>query len=196
MHGPLKKFNVYSDEELMHYIINGEEAAFEEIYSRYCRPLLGYFTRMLNYDRKLAEDALQDLFLKIAEDPCKFDKNRSFKTWVYTIASNQCKNFYRHINVVTQKEEEIRYLNSDISENEFILRASKLDGVQFNRMLQKALDLLPAEKKEVFILRYQEDKNLEEIALIQECAVGTVKSRLHYTLKVLEQELQHFNPNK
>lgn len=195
MHEPLNKFKVYTDEELMHYIMNGETLAFEELYCRYNKQLLGYFTRMLNYDRKLAEDALQDLFLKIAEAPNKFDHSRSFKTWAYTIASNQCKNFYRHVSIVSQKEEDIRYLNTDVSENEFIARASKLDGVQFNQMLQKALGKLAAEKKEVFILKYQEDKSLEEIAIIQDCAIGTVKSRLHYTLKVLEQELQQFNPN-
>ena len=87
---------MYTDEELMHFIINGEEFAFNELYKRYAKKLLGYFTRMLNYDRIMAEDALQDVFLKIAEDPTRFDHSRSFKTWVFAIASNQCKNFYRH----------------------------------------------------------------------------------------------------
>ena len=99
---------MYTDEELMHFIINGEEFAFNELYKRYAKKLLGYFTRMLNYDKNMAEDALQDVFLKIAEAPTKFDNSRSFRTWVFTIASNQCKNFYRHQTVINQKRDEIK----------------------------------------------------------------------------------------
>ena len=59
------KFSVLSDEELMLHLCNGEVLAFDEIYYRYSKRLLGYFIRMLNFDKGLAEDALQDLFLKI-----------------------------------------------------------------------------------------------------------------------------------
>ncbi len=194
MHDQLNKFAMYTDEELMHFIINGEEFAFNELYKRYAKKLLGYFTRMLNYDKTMAEDALQDVFLKIAEDPTRFDSSRSFKTWVFTIASNQCKNFYRHQNVINQKHEEIKYLNS-INENDITRIISKLDGLQFQSVLQEILNELPIEKKEAFVLKYQEEKTNEEIADIQECSIGTVKSRLHYTLRTLEEKLIQFNPN-
>jgi RNA polymerase sigma-70 factor (ECF subfamily) len=195
MHDQLNKFAMYTDEELMHFIINGEEFAFNELYKRYAKQLLGYFTRMLNYDKTMAEDALQDVFLKIAEDPTRFDRSRSFKTWVFTVASNQCKNFYRHQNVVNQKSEEIRYLNKPVNGNDLGRIIAKMDGVHFHQSLETILNELPVEKKEVFILKYQEEKTHEEIAEIQECSVGTVKSRLHYTLKILEEKLVQFNPN-
>ncbi len=195
MHERLNKFAIYTDEQLMHFIINGEDQAFEELYNRYSKRLLGYFIKMLNYNKTMAEDALQDVFLKIAESPEKFDNTRSFKTWVFTIASNQCKNFYRHKSIAAEKESEIKYLNSSISENEFMTMAAKLDSIQFNMMLKNILDELSHEKKEAFILKYQEDKTIEEIAQIQDCAIGTVKSRLHYTLKILEEKLKYFNPN-
>lgn len=195
MHDQLNKFAMYTDEELMHFIINGEEFAFNELYKRYAKKLLGYFTRMLNYDKTMAEDALQDVFLKIAEAPTKFDNSRSFKTWVFTVASNQCKNFYRHQNIVNQKKEEIQYLNKPVNENAVTHVISKLDGVQFHQALETVLNELPLEKKEVFILKYQEEKTNEEIAEIQECSIGTVKSRLHYTLKILEERLIQYNPN-
>ncbi len=186
---------MYTDEELMHFIINGEEFAFNELYKRYAKKLLAYFTRMLNYDRTMAEDALQDVFLKIAEAPTKFDSSRSFKTWVFTIASNQCKNFYRHQTIVNQKKEEIKYLNKPVNENDLSKIVSKLDSVHFNTQLETVLNELPIEKKEAFILKYQEERTNEEIAEIQECSIGTVKSRLHYTLKTLEEKLIQFNPN-
>ncbi len=190
----LNKFSIYSDEELMIYIVKGEELAFDEIYQRYGKNLLGYFIRMLNFDKSLAEDALQDLFLKIAEAPEKFDSTRSFKTWIYSVASNSCKNYYRHKKIVIESQSEIKHLMGEVNENNFIKTAAKIDALNFRKMLEEVLNQLPAEKKEAFILKYQEEKTITEIAYIQNCPEGSVKSRLHYTIKILEEKLKIFNP--
>lgn len=188
------RFSVLSDEELMLHLCNGEVLAFDEIYYRYSKQLLGYFIRMLNFDKNLAEDALQDLFLKIAESPEKFDASRSFKTWIFSIASNSCKNFYRHQNVVKNSKEELDYLGEKANNDEFLKAASRIDALEFRKILNEALDELAPEKKEAFILKYQEDKSISDIAFIQNCPEGSVKSRLHYTLKILEEKLKIFNP--
>ncbi len=188
------KFSVLSDEELMLHLCNGEVLAFDEIYYRYSKRLLGYFIRMLNFDKGLAEDALQDLFLKIAESPEKFDGSRSFKTWIFSVASNSCKNFYRHQKVVADSKEELEYLEGNNNENEFIKAAAKMDAAEFRKMLEEALNEMAPEKKEAFILKYQEDKSIADIAFIQNCPIGSVKSRLHYTLKTLEEKLKIFKP--
>lgn len=188
------RFAIYSDEELMLYLSQGEVLAFDELYERYSRRLMGYFTRMLNFNRELAEDALQDLFLKIAESPQKFDRNRSFKTWVFSVASNSCKNYYRHMKVVKSSMSEIGSVTGHFNETEFTMHAGRLDAAEFRKSLEELLDELPPEKREAFILRYQEEKSIAEIAFIQECPEGSVKSRLHYTLKLLEEKLRIFNP--
>jgi RNA polymerase sigma-70 factor (ECF subfamily) len=188
------KFSLLSDEELMFCLSKGEVLAFDELYHRYSKRLLGYFIRMLNFDKNLAEDALQDLFLKIAEAPEKFDNSRSFKTWIFSVASNSCKNYYRHKKIVSESNDEIKYLTENVSDSAFILTASKMDAVMFRQMLEEVLNELPAEKKEAFILKYQEEKTIAEIALIQGCPEGSVKSRLHYTVKVLEEKLKIFKP--
>jgi RNA polymerase sigma-70 factor (ECF subfamily) len=187
------RFQGTTDEELMLYICNGEVKAFDELYSRYSKRLMVYFTRMLNFDRSLAEDALQDLFLKLAEAPEKFDGSRSFKTWVFSVASNSCKNYYRHKKVVDDSKDELKYLQGSLNENAFLQMAGKMDAIEFRKMLDEALDTLAAEKKEAFILKYQEDKSIADIAFIQSCPEGSVKSRLHYTIKLLEEKLKQFN---
>lgn len=189
------RFSVLSDEELMLHLCNGEVLAFDEIYYRYSKQLLGYFIRMLNFDKEMAEDALQDLFLKIAEHPEKFDATRSFKTWVFSIASNTCKNFYRHQKVVIDSREELSYLEGNSQQDAFLRTANRMDAIEFRRVLHEVLNELAPEKKEVFILKYQEDKSISEIAFIQGCPEGSVKSRLHYTLKILEEKLKIFNPS-
>ena len=188
------KFLKLTDEELMLHICEGEAMAFSEFYKRYGKRLLGYFIRMLNFDKTMAEDALQDVFMKIAECPEKFDGSRSFKTWVFSIASNYCKNVYRHNEVVTTSKAELNYIEQSHSENDFVKMAAKLDAIEFRTMLNEVLNGLPPERKEAFILKYQEDKSISEIALIQNCPEGSVKSRLHYTLKLLEEKLHIFNP--
>jgi RNA polymerase sigma-70 factor, ECF subfamily len=189
-----RKFSIRTDEELMFFVSKGEVTAFDELYSRYSRNLLLYFSRMLNYDRALAEDALQDLFMKLAEAPEKFDTDRSFKTWIFTVASNTCKNYYRHNQVVSESRKEMIFLNQQLDESGFVSIASKMDAKQFRIALEETLLELPEEKREAFILKYQEDKSISEIALIQNCPEGSVKSRLHYTIKILEEKLKIFDP--
>jgi RNA polymerase sigma-70 factor (ECF subfamily) len=188
------RFSIYPDEELMFYLSNGEVLAFDALYERYSKRLMVYFTRMLSFDKDLAEDALQDLFLKIAEHPEKFDRSRSFKTWIFSVASNTCKNYYRHKKVLQQSHEELFYRDTGVNENSFLRLANKLDAVEFRKMMEEILEELPREKKEAFILKYQEEKSIAEIAFIQNCPEGSVKSRLHYTLKILEERLHLFNP--
>lgn len=188
------KFSLLSDEELMFCLSNGEVLAFDEIYLRYSKRLLGYYIRMLNFDKELAQDALQDLFLKIAEAPEKFDNNRSFKTWIFSVASNSCKNYYRHKKIVSESVEEIKYMNDSIDDTAFLNSAKKMDAQLFRKMLEECLNELPAEKKEAFILKYQEERTIADIALIQQCPEGSVKSRLYYTIKVLEEKLKIFKP--
>lgn len=178
----------------MFFIGRGEVQAFDELYNRYSKNLLLYFRRMLNFDKELAEDALQDVFLKIAASPEKFDRSRSFKTWIFSVASNSCKNYYRHQKVVNESTKELKYIDGQVNDDGFVAMASKMDTKQFRKMLDETLNEISPEKKEAFILKYQEEKSISEIAAIQNCPEGSVKSRLHYTVKLLEEKLKIFDP--
>lgn len=65
------------------------------MYDRYSPRMYRFFFRMLWRDAGKAEDFTQEIFLKIIEKPQLFDPERNFKTWIYTLASNLCKNEYR-----------------------------------------------------------------------------------------------------
>ncbi len=190
----MKDYSLCSDEKLMLLLRGGEASAFDTLYARYSRKLLGYFVRMLNYDREKAQDALQDLFLKIVEHPEAFDSSRNFRPWVYALACNTCKNHYKHITRVKGVHEELRYVANELDERSFLKAAEKIDAIEFRKALDDVLEDLPLEKKTVFVLRFQEDHTLLEIAEITGASEGTVKSRLHYTLKILEERLKRFNP--
>src|SRR5258706_5638663 len=187
-----QNFSIYKDEELMAFIRQGYVQAFDELYGRYSDRLMVYFVRMLNFNKTHAEDALQDLFMMIVEKPSSFDSRRPFKTWIFSVASNRCKNFYRHKAVIKKSENYIVPQEVEIDDN-FYQLAARLDAGRFRAMLDEVLGTLSEEKKEAFLLRYQEDKRIAEVAEIQQCPEGSVKSRLHYTLKKLEEKLKLFS---
>jgi len=190
----MMKYSLMNDQELMLHLQQGEASAFDELYSRYSKRLLGYFIRMLNFDKDKAQDSLHDVFLKIIEKPEMFDRSRSFKSWIFTIAYNTCKNHYKHDGVVKEAKDELKHTTDVLDEKFFISMAAKLDAIDFKKALNTELALLPVDKKTTFVLRYQEDYSINKIAEIMECSEGTVKSRIHYTLRILSEKLKIYNP--
>lgn len=174
---------------------NGDEAAFSAIFDRYSSPLFGYFCRMLKHDREKAEDFVQDLFSKIIHQPRSYDSSRPFKTWLYSIANNMCKNEYRSM-AVRQKAGD--YLSNGVEQTTAVnSRVENLhDDAVFRNALQEALDELEDKQRSAFVMRYEEELSIKEIAAVFECSEGTVKSRLFYTLRKLNERLHEFNPHK
>jgi RNA polymerase sigma-70 factor (ECF subfamily) len=181
----MKTYKNNTDEELMSFIQKGKEAAFNELYARYSNRLLYFMYRMLGQDEAKAQDFLQDLFLKIVKDPSKFDTTKNFKTWVFTVAANQCKNAYR-------SQQKTRVDLDQIGEVSASNNLDLIDNAAFKEELKERLDELHPVYKEVFILRYHEGLSLNEIAEVANCPLGTVKSRLHSATKALSKKLIHY----
>ncbi|MEO0779083.1 MAG: RNA polymerase sigma factor [Bacteroidota bacterium] len=178
----------------MRFLQGGDRAAFGELYQRYAQRMQGYFYRMLGQDAELASDHTQDLFLHILERPHLFDTQRKFSTWLYSIASNRCKNVYRSwsrqkkVLPLPEKEQQPETTDADPVDH--------LDRRLFETALTVALRDLPDAQRECFVLRYQEELGIREISEIVDCPEGTVKSRLHYALRQLSRHLRPFNPKK
>lgn len=182
-----------TDEQLMAKVAQGNAAAFEVIYDRYSKPLVNYFHRMLWKDREKAQDLMQDLFTKIVRKPELYDPKRAFKTWVYSVANNMCKNEYRRAEV---RKGTIGGLNEElaVANNDHQNPLRQLDHAIFGERLYQELDKLNEDQRSTFILRFKEEKSIKEIAEICDCSEGTVKSRVFYTLKKLSEGLKEFNP--
>ena len=192
------KNNQYQDTDdamLMSRIRLGDTGAFDELYNRYSNRLLHYFYRMLGGNEDLAQDFLQTLFMKLVEKPQRFKKGYNFKSWVFTIAHNMCKNEYRRI------ETKKRYFADIENDNgEQISRYNnfddQIDNSKFRMALDQELAKIEPDHKSIFILRYQQQLSIPEIQSIIGCSEGTVKSRLFYTTKKLAKCLSEFHPLK
>lgn len=181
-----------TDEALMLAISKGDKRAFDEIYNRYSGPLMGYFMRMLWRDREKAEDFVHDLFAKIIRKPELFDPNRSFKTWVFSVANNMCKNEYKKQEVRKNTRNGLDHNYSVSDSNANVMK--DVQETQFKEQFLVSLEQLDKKHSDVFKLRHIEGLSIKEIAEILEISDGTVKSRLFYATKYLAQSLEHFNP--
>jgi RNA polymerase sigma-70 factor, ECF subfamily len=184
-----------SDEHLVNLIRDGNENAFDELYKRYSRKALAFFYRMFNNDEEKAQDALQDIFMKLVEKPQLFDTDKKFSSWFFSVAWNMCKNEYRHNTIKNIVHSEIRY-GSSRQDEAFPKISGIMDAKAFTATLHATLETLSEEKRAAFLLKYQEERSIKEIAEIQDCSEGTVKSRLFYTIKYLAGKLADFDPKK
>jgi RNA polymerase sigma-70 factor (ECF subfamily) len=186
-----QKYADVSDEQLYRQSTDGDELAFEMLYDRYATPLYRYFLKMLWNNRELAEDCVQDIFAKLARNPDYYHPDRSFKTWIFSVAHNRCKNEYRNHEVRQRKNE---FIASETVQSESPFAVKSLDNQAFAAALQQALDSLPEDQRNTFVMRYNQDLSVKEIAGLLECSEGTVKSRLFYTLRKLGEQLRIYHP--
>ncbi|WNJ20891.1 RNA polymerase sigma factor [Pontibacter sp. G13] len=184
-------YPVYTDEDLMRCIAQGQEQAFDQLYQRYSGRMLNYFYRMLNHQEDVAHDFLQELFIRIIEKPHLYDPTKKFSTWLYAIASNMVKNEYRRRDVrkIMSNHGDMAHLT--VSE---LMDELRIDRETFEGVLQNELTRLSENHREVFVLRFQEGMSIREISQIMTCSEGTVKSRIFYALKKLANSLKAFDP--
>lgn len=183
------KYKESSDEELMNLLSKGDKKAFDEIYQRYSGILMGYFFKMLWQNKEKAEDMVHELFIKIIRKPAYFDPQRSFKTWVFSVACNMCKNEYKKAEVRKKTSNDLDMIVPQISsENVF----NQVQDMQFKEAFETAFQKLELKHREVFALRHFEGLSIKEIAEAVDANEGTIKSRLFYATKQMAEQLKIF----
>ena len=173
-----------SDEQLMARAAAGSDTAFEELYRRYARRLKGFFFMQLGGDEELAADSTHDVFLRAYEARTRYQEGSNFRTWIFTIAYNICKNHYRSNAYEAQL---LASLDAEpISEGQIEV---EMDAAVLDEALQQVLSELSAPLHQIFSLHYQEELTIPQVAEIMGIPAGTVKSRLHKTMTIIRKRL-------
>ena len=164
---------------------SGDLDAFEEFFNRYKRPV--YTTALaITRDPFLAEEILQDCFVKAYRVRQRLRRDVSPLPWLQRVTTNLC---YSRI---ARRRAIMEPLTALITNLVADLRA-RPDQVAESReiieVLQRGIDSLPPKQQTAVILYYLHGYSLAEAAEIAECNVGTMKSRLHYALKALRVRL-------
>ena len=163
----------------------GEREAFESLYIENQKRVFSVALNFCGGNDELAKDITQQVFLKIYTSLETFRGDAEFTTWLYRITVNACLDEAR-------KTRRFVFLTDFFGE----FRAKKTPDEKFQRReiageVQKAVATLKTKFRLPILLKYVEGLSYEEIAIILDCSVGTVGSRLNRGLKMLAGKLGH-----
>ncbi|WP_404459819.1 RNA polymerase sigma factor [Sutcliffiella horikoshii] len=169
------------DYELVGEIMRGSEAAMEVLTRRYYRNIFAFVYRKVG-NRDLAYDLTQEIFVKMVQRVGSLKDKTAFKSWLYQIAVNHCRDYWRSAAYKHEsKQVEIpEQMKSDGSEVPYIFERKET-----REQVKKALHSLPDMQREAVILKYFHHLKIQEIADVTHANISTVKSRLKQGLTKL-----------
>ena len=142
---------------------------------------LYWHIRRIIVDGDLAQDTLQETFIKAYQNFHQFKQESQLYTWLYRIATNESLQQLNKLKKMQKSDEEATgHLQNLVAENV----APDADEIQV--LLQKAIQSLPEKQKLVFNMRYYEDLPYEDISKILDMSVGTLKTNYHYAKQKVE----------
>lgn len=185
-----------SDEDLVRRLSRGDAVALRQLMDRYKGPLHGYLCRLLASPQD-AEDLLQDTFVRVLRHAARFDAKRTFRPWLYSIATNLARNTFR-----SRSYRDAVPLDRDDDDGAGL--AAQLAGRgerpgdaierdEAAKQVRAAVDVLPEKGRAAVVLFYYQGLSYDEIAEALDIPVGTVKSRIHNAMARLAQAL---NPDR
>lgn len=167
-----------NDLELIEQIKKGDRRSFSELVKRHQRGLLRLSMRFMK-DLDLAEDVVQEAFIKAYEKLNTFEGRASFKSWLYQIAVNTAKNKLRESKMDTTDIEHVHLAVGAIAETT-LLQTAVAD------IIQKEVEGLPFKQKTALVLRIYEDLSFKEIADVMDCPYDTAKANYRHALLKLK----------
>ncbi|MBD8017375.1 MULTISPECIES: RNA polymerase sigma factor [Kaistella] len=152
---------------------------------------LYWHIRRIIVDHNLAQDVLQDTFIKAYQNFHQFKQDSQLYTWLYRIATNESLQQLNKLKRMQKTDEDPDYhLQNMVADN----AAPDAEDIQI--LLQKAIHSLPEKQKLVFTMRYYDDLPYEELSKILDMSVGTLKTNYHYAKQKVEDFIkQNYNEN-
>lgn len=186
---------VLSDQVLLNHYLSGDRSAISQLIERHSRRVKDYIHMMVK-DRDVADDIFQETFIKAVRviDEGRYTDNGKFLSWILRIAHNQVIDHFR-----AQRQ------NKSVSESEAgydVLGTLKLaertveDAMvceQIERDVRALVELLPAEQREVVMMRYFSGLSFRDIAEQTNVSINTALGRMRYALINLRRMIKEKN---
>lgn len=184
-----------TEQSLLLEAIRGDEYSFAELVRRWEKKIFGFVFRYTG-NREDSQDVLQNTFLKVYRNLDQLQDPERFPAWLYRIALNECRIRFRRGERIRSKEISFQASEDDSSVGESQQGVSTVTPEQIaagreemGRMMD-AFALLPAEQREVILMREYQGLRFREIAELLELPLSTVKSRLYLGLKTLRRLME------
>lgn len=184
-------FQLKSDQDLIHLYISGYEAGLVELIRRYQSKIYTSIYLLVK-DEYLAEDIFQDAFIKVINTlkAGKYNEEGKFLPWVTRIAHNLVIDHFR-------REKRTPMINNGDDFDIFEVLGHYDESIEDRIVreqtytdLKTLIHLLPAEQKEVLIMRHFGDMSFKEIADVTEVSINTALGRMRYALNNLRKMMQ------
>jgi len=177
------------DRDLVATAVSGVEGSFEELVRRYQRPISAYVYRMVgNYESAL--DLTQEIFIKVYSSLERYRPEFKFSTWIYKIAHNSAVDHLRR----NSTREQSLVLGPEGDQFDLPVESGRLSPEQESerkerrREIESVVRTLPANYRELIILRHSQDLSYEEIVEVTGLPLGTVKNRLFRAREMMRQQ--------
>jgi RNA polymerase sigma-70 factor (ECF subfamily) len=175
------------DRELYLKLREGDEKAFQVLFRKYYQAMCHFANQFLT-DREVAEEIVQEMFVKIWEKRQVLNIETSVKHYLFRSVRNHCLNQIQHEKIKKQyaqkvKESAILEVNPD----DYFLE------IDLVKRIEKSINSLPPKRREIFRLSREQGMKYKEIAETLDISVKTVEAQMGLALKYLRDELKDFS---
>lgn len=169
------------DNSLIDEALAGNQASYEKLMKKYYQLIYNLVYRMIS-KKEDVEDLTQEAFIKAFNSLKNFDKQFSFSTWLFKIATNNAIDYLRKKKLSTFSID--KQIESDDSDYSFEIPDSEnkpdkhIMDKEMRKILDEAIESLPPKYKQVIVMRHKGELEYEEIAKELKLPLGTVKAHI------------------
>jgi RNA polymerase sigma-70 factor (ECF subfamily) len=171
----------------------GDKKAYEEIYTDFFGVLYHLCFQYIRHE-KVAEEIVQDTFLKLWEIRETLNEQINIRNFLYTITKNNCLNYLRNQKISMKHLENVKYLEMQFNYEALEKLGNYLQFEELRSKIEEAIAGLPEEITETFRLSRFEELSYREIAERQGVSIKTVEARISKALRILRVELKDYLP--
>jgi RNA polymerase sigma-70 factor (ECF subfamily) len=174
-------------------IIEGDREIFRRVYLKYF-DMLNHLCMEYTQNAHIAEELVQDTFLKLWEVRKKIHRESNIGNFLYTVAKNKCLNYLRDQQTILNAQKSRDFLTKQYNMDALIEVGDQwMNFKELKTLFESVIDKMPESIRIVFMMSRYEDKKYKEIALQLNISVKTVESRISKALIILRKALDDYN---
>jgi len=183
-----------SDHDLLRRYAGGDARSFEVLYGRHEKRVWRYLQRNLR-DTALAEELMQEVWFSVAREAAHYRPSARFSTWLFSIAHNRMVDALRtrrfHVSLEALPADGDPAADALVAAPQYGPQAGAA-ALQLSAALIRAVEALPHEQREAFLLHVEGELTVDEIATVTACTFEAAKSRLRYARSRLRGLLEEY----
>ncbi len=169
----------------------GDKSAFQEVYNDFFGVIYHLSLQYL-HDENVSEEIVQDTFMKLWEIRGTLNEQFNIRNFLYTITKNNCLNYLRNQKIALKHQENIKYLEMQFNYEALDKTGNYLEFEELREKIEQAIEALPDDIRETFILSRFEELQYKKIAEKQSISIKTVEARMSKALRILRIELKDY----